>query len=138
MCSIAKPTGERYPLHGIRLDSQLPYIEAEVRYATRSEFAVKATDFIARRSRMSFLNTEATIEALPRIVDIMGEELDWSETRKQAEFSNAILFMASMGVDMARVNELAKESLVKARTWKDHNSPRHLSPALSASPVMST
>lgn len=138
VCSIAKPTGERYPLHGIRLDSQLPYIEAEVRYATRSEFAVKATDFIARRSRMSFLNTEATIEALPRIVDIMGEELDWSETRKQAEFSNAILFMATMGVDMTRVNELAKESLVKARTWKDHNSPRHLSPALSASPVMST
>lgn len=135
VCAIANPTGNRYPVYGIRLDSQLPYIEAEVRYAARSEFAVKAADFIARRSRMSFLNTEATIEALPRIVDIMGEELNWTETRKQAEFREGILFLASMGVDISRVNELANVSLVEARTWKDHSSPRQLSPALLASPV---
>lgn len=135
VCAVAKPTGDRYPLHGIRLDPQLPYIEAEVRYATRAEFAVKVADFIARRSRMAFLNTEATIEALPRIVDIMGEELDWSETRKQTEFREGILFLASMGLDLLRVNDLANVSLIEARRWKDTSSPRQLSPALSASPM---
>ena len=137
VCAVAKPTGDRYPLHGIRLDPQLPYIEAEVRYATRAEFAVKVADFIARRSRMAFLNTEATIEALPRIVDIMGEELDWSETRKQTEFREGILFLASMGLDLLRVNDLANVSLIEARRWKDTSSPRQLSPALSASPMQS-
>lgn len=127
VCSIMEPTGTRYPVHGVRLDSQLPYVEAEVRYATRCEYAVKAADFIARRSRMSFLNTEATIEALPRIIDIMGEELDWSETRKQSEFAEGIQFLESMGVDALRVAELAKTSLVEARRWKDHqSSPRQM------------
>ncbi|KAL4399522.1 mitochondrial glycerol-3-phosphate dehydrogenase [Malassezia pachydermatis] len=130
VCAIAEHTGKRYPVHGVRLDSQLPYIEAEVRYATRCEYATKAADFIARRSRMSFLNTEATIEALPRIIDIMGEELDWSETRKQTEFQEGILFLSSMGVEPSRVAELAKHSLVEARRWKDLSSPRQVSPAM--------
>lgn len=131
LCAIAEPTGERYPKHGIRLDSQLPYIEAEVRYATRMEYAAKVADFIARRSRMSFLDTEATIAALPRVIDIMGEELDWSETRKQTEFQEGIQFLASMGVDPQRVAELAKTPLVEARRWKDSNPP----PRAAAAPV---
>ncbi|WFD32763.1 glycerol-3-phosphate dehydrogenase [Malassezia sp. CBS 17886] len=128
VCSIADPTGLRYPVHGIRLDLQLPYIEGEVRYATRVEYAAKVTDFIARRSRMSFLDTQATIEALPRIIDIMGEELDWSETRKQSEFEECINFLGSMGVEPGRVAELSKVPLVEARRWKDTSSPRQPPP----------
>ena len=126
VCAIANPTGKRYPLNGIRLDSQLPYVEAEVRYAARMEYAAKAVDFIARRSRMSFLDTEATIESLPRVIDIMGEELDWSETRRQAEFEESINFLSSMGVDQVRVAQLAKTPLVEARRWKETNSPRQI------------
>lgn len=119
LCAIAEPTGMRYPLSGVRLDAQLPYIEAEVRYAARAEYATKVTDFIARRSRMSFLNCDATIEALPRVIDIMGEELDWSETRKQSEFVEGIHFMLSMGVEPSRIEELSKVPLVEARRWRD-------------------
>lgn len=134
VCSIAEPTGKRYPDHGIRLDSQLPYIEAEVRYATRMEYASKCVDFIARRSRMAFLDTEATMEALPRVIDIMGEELDWTETRKQLEFQEGINFLSSMGVDPVRIAELAKTPLVEARRWKEKKSPRQL-PIVPSHPV---
>jgi glycerol-3-phosphate dehydrogenase len=34
---------------------------------------------IARRLRLAFLNVQAAQEALPDIINIMGEELEWSE-----------------------------------------------------------
>jgi glycerol-3-phosphate dehydrogenase len=56
-------------------------IEAEVRYAVRHEYALTATDVIARRIRLSFLNAQAAAEALPRIVDIMAKELNLENDR---------------------------------------------------------
>lgn len=38
---------------------------------------------IARRLRLSFLNSQAAMEALPGIIDIMAEELNWSNTEKE-------------------------------------------------------
>lgn len=38
-----------------------------------------AIDMIARRLRVAFLNVQAAQEALPMIIDIMAEELNWSE-----------------------------------------------------------
>ena len=64
------------------MHSEFPYIEAEVRYACR-EYAQKATDIIARRLRLAFLNAQAAHEALPRIVEIMAEELKWTAKEKQ-------------------------------------------------------
>ena len=119
VCEITEATGKRYPRHGVRLDSHLPYIEAEVRYATRMEYATKIADFIGRRSRMSFLNTEATIEALPRVIDIMGEELNWNESRRQLEFEEGIAYLASMGVHPDRLTQISNIPLSDARRWKD-------------------
>ena len=50
-------------------------IDAEVRYAARHEYAQSAIDVIARRTRLSFLNAQAALEALPTVVDILGEEV---------------------------------------------------------------
>lgn len=118
VCAIAKPTGKRYPHHGVRLDSQLPYIEAEVRYATRSEYATKVADFIGRRSRMAFLDTNATIDALPRVVEIMGDELNWSASRRNEEYQEGVRYLASMGVEPSRISELAKLTWREARDSK--------------------
>lgn len=41
---------------------------------------MNAVDMIARRLRLAFLNVQAAEEALPMIVKIMGEELNWSES----------------------------------------------------------
>jgi glycerol-3-phosphate dehydrogenase len=53
---------------------------------------------IARRTRLSFLNAHATLEALPRIVDIMGEEMGWSLAHKTRELERATIFLESMGL----------------------------------------
>lgn len=98
VASMADPTGESWPIHGKRFSPLYPYIEAEARYAVRHEFALKATDFIARRTRLSFLNVQVTLETLPRVIDIMGEELGWDHQRKSAEFADAVDFLKSMGL----------------------------------------
>lgn len=67
---------------GRRLHSEFPYTDAEVRYACR-EYAASAIDVIARRLRLAFLNAQAAEEALPTIVNIMAEELKWSDKEKK-------------------------------------------------------
>jgi len=106
VCSIAEATGQRWPVHGVRLDPLYPYLEAEVRYACRSEYAATAADFVARRTRLSFLNVEATVQALPRIIEIMSAELGWDQKRKDSEFKDSVEFLASMGLQPARLDSL--------------------------------
>lgn len=116
VASMSEPTGKSWPIHGTRLSPLYPYIEAEARYAVRNEFAVKATDFIARRTRLSFLNVQVTLETLPRIIDIMGEELNWDSKRKSQEFDDAVDFLHSMGLP-----EATKLSLADVANRKHNN-----------------
>ena len=59
---------------------------------------MKAIDFVARRTRLSFLNVQVTLECLPRVIDIMAEELNWDAKRKDQEFDDAQEFLRSMGL----------------------------------------
>ncbi|KLO06265.1 DAO-domain-containing protein [Schizopora paradoxa] len=98
VCSLAEPTGESWPLHGIRLTPQYPFIEAEIRYACRHEYAQTAVDFIARRCRLAFLNSQTALDVLPRVVDVMAGELGWSSSRKRKELQEGAQFLESMGL----------------------------------------
>jgi len=62
--------------------SQYPYIEAEVVFAVEQEYAVKAVDVIARRTRLAYVDSEAAKAVTPRVVEIMGALLKWNKTRK--------------------------------------------------------
>jgi len=53
---------------------------------------------VSRRLRLSFLNAQATFEALPRVIDIMAEELNWNAARKQQEMVRTTRFLQSMGL----------------------------------------
>ena len=55
-------------------------------------------DVIARRCRLSFLNAQAALGVLPRVVEIMAEDLSWSRSRQKAEIERATKFLASMGL----------------------------------------
>ncbi|NXG75282.1 GPDM protein, partial [Baryphthengus martii] len=92
VAKIAQVTGRRWPIVGKRLVSEFPYIEAEVVYGVK-EYARTAVDMISRRTRLAFLNVQAAEEALPRIVDIMGKELNWSEQKKKEELETAKRFL---------------------------------------------
>ncbi|XP_033127941.1 glycerol-3-phosphate dehydrogenase, mitochondrial-like [Anneissia japonica] len=91
---IANMTGRRWPVVGVRIMEEFPYIEAEVTYACR-EYARSAVDVIGRRLRLGFLNVQAAEEALPRIVDIMAEELKWNKSKKEEELKKAHKFLCS-------------------------------------------
>jgi glycerol-3-phosphate dehydrogenase len=53
---------------------------------------------ISRRLRLSFLNAQAAFEALPRVIDIMAEDLNWNATRKRQEMVQTTRFLQSMGL----------------------------------------
>ncbi|NWW00066.1 GPDM protein, partial [Machaerirhynchus nigripectus] len=92
VAKIAQVTGKRWPIVGKRLVSEFPYIEAEVVYGVK-EYARTAVDMISRRTRLAFLNVQAADEALPRIVDIMGKELNWCEQKKKEQLEAAKTFL---------------------------------------------
>ncbi|BDD61831.1 hypothetical protein MPDQ_002610 [Monascus purpureus] len=81
-----------------RLVPTHPFTDAEVRYAVRNEYAQTAADFLARRTRLSFLDVKAAKEALPKVIDLMGEELHWSKAKKQSEYKETLHFLKSMGL----------------------------------------
>ncbi|KAI9141501.1 FAD dependent oxidoreductase-domain-containing protein [Paraphysoderma sedebokerense] len=98
VASCARSTGKRWPLFGKRLVPGYPYIEAEVRYAVRKEYACTAVDVLARRTRLAFLNSTAASDALPKVINIMSEELNWTEERRKKEYDDAMRFLATMGL----------------------------------------
>ncbi|KAA0191728.1 Mitochondrial glycerol-3-phosphate dehydrogenase [Fasciolopsis buskii] len=88
IANIASLTGMRWPILGRKLHPEFPFIEAEVKWACQ-EYACRAVDFVARRTRLAFLNAIAAQEALPRIVELMGAELGWDKKRQQEELEHA-------------------------------------------------
>lgn len=88
VAALSSPTEKRFPVRGERIAALYPFIDGEVRYAVRHEYAQTAVDVIARRTRLAFLNAQAALEALPKVIDIMGAELNWSQTRKDVEWKD--------------------------------------------------
>ena len=78
---------------GKRLAHGYPYLEAEVAYCARNEYCETAVDFIARRSRLAFLDTNAASKAMPRVIEILGAEHSWDRSRKKLELEKAKAFL---------------------------------------------
>lgn len=55
------------------------YTKAEVVWAVKNEMAMLVEDFLARRSRMLFLNAYAALESAPLVAEIMAKELGRDE-----------------------------------------------------------
>jgi len=84
--SVAKlgaETGERWPVVGVRLSPLYFYIDAEIRYAIRYEYACTLTDIIAHRLPIAFQNANVAMDVLPSVVKIMAEELNWNEEKQK-------------------------------------------------------
>ncbi|WP_309569914.1 glycerol-3-phosphate dehydrogenase/oxidase, partial [Deinococcus sp.] len=74
--------GADVPLH-----PELPYTEAEVRWAARMEQARTVEDVLSRRLRALLLNARASAEAAPRVAALLAEETGrdtaWQDTQVQ-------------------------------------------------------
>ncbi|KAL8336120.1 hypothetical protein RB601_000108 [Gaeumannomyces tritici] len=98
VAALSSPTNKRFPARGERISDLYPFVDGEVRYAVRHEYAQTAVDVLARRTRLAFLNAQAALEALPRVIDIMAEELKWSRHRKDLEWTETVAYLESMGL----------------------------------------
>ena len=74
--------GLNQPLH-----AALPYVKAEVIWATRHEMARTVEDMLARRTRALFLNARAALEIAPVVADLMAAELGWDEHARTKQLS---------------------------------------------------
>jgi len=83
-----------------RLLPNHPFLENEVHYAIKHEYAVTAIDMMARRLRLAFLDAQGAEQALPRIVEIMAQELQWSEDRSRSELEAGRRYLESMGLSI--------------------------------------
>jgi glycerol-3-phosphate dehydrogenase len=77
---------------GESLHAALPYVKAEVIWATRYEMARTVEDVLARRTRALFLNARAAVEMAPAVAGLMAPELGWDEaaSRKQVDAFRAV------------------------------------------------
>ena len=58
------------------LDPRLPYIRAEIIWATRYEMARRIEDVLARRTRALFLDARAAMAMAPAVAHLMAKELN--------------------------------------------------------------
>ena len=77
---IALKEGRTAKLHPL-----YPFIEAEIIYSIRYEYAVKILDILERRTRIQFIDTKTSSSLIPIISQIMAEELKWTAEQKTAE-----------------------------------------------------
>lgn len=83
---------------GARLHPDHPYLEAEVVYAVREEYAVSPVDVLSRRTRLSFIDEAGTVAALPRVVELMGQTLEWDEATTASKFQEAAAYYERNGL----------------------------------------
>jgi glycerol-3-phosphate dehydrogenase len=109
VAALSSPTTARFPLRGTRVSALYPFVDGEIRYAVRHEYAQTAVDVVARRTRLAFLNAQAALEALPGVIDLMAEELKWDEKRKSLEWDDTVKFLTSMGLPRSHVSLSRKD-----------------------------
>lgn len=78
---------------GRRLVRGYPILEAEVVYAVHNEYCETPEDFIARRTRLAFLDKLACQQALPKVVELMALEKGWSRRQAKKEQERAMAFL---------------------------------------------
>ncbi|KAI4183735.1 MAG: hypothetical protein LQ348_004639 [Seirophora lacunosa] len=109
VAALSAPTEQRYPVRGLKISALYPFIDGEIRYSVRHEYAQTAVDVLARRTRLAFLNAQAALEALPTVIDLMSEELKWDKKREEKEWKDTVQFLASMGLAKSKLSVTRKD-----------------------------
>lgn len=125
VAALSAPTEHRFPVRGKRVSTLYPFIDGEVRYCVRHEYAQTATDVVARRMRLAFLNAQAALESLPVVIDLMSEELGWDSKRKEREWSETVHFLGSMGLPKNKL-ALTRKDVESGRVGKYSDEEYHL------------
>ncbi|KAL2133585.1 hypothetical protein VTI74DRAFT_2060 [Chaetomium olivicolor] len=118
VAALCRPTDKRFPARGERISQLYPFVDGEVRYAVRHEYAQTAVDVLARRTRLAFLNAQAALEALPKVIDLMAGELGWDRKRQEVEWRETVKFLESMGLPQPMLSVTRKQIEQGKIDWK--------------------
>ena len=72
-----------------RVHPDYPFLFSEVSYAAHFEMATKPNDILCRRVPVALLDRAAGENLLTQVVDILGQDLKWSSSKKTEEMKNA-------------------------------------------------
>jgi glycerol-3-phosphate dehydrogenase len=67
------------------INSNLPYLKAEIDYCIKEEFVEKPIDFLARRVGLCFVNKKLSLDCVDVVCERMAELLFWDEKRLENE-----------------------------------------------------
>lgn len=82
-----------------RLVEGFPFIASEIIFSLRNEYALHASDILARRMRLAFLDKAKAQNILPTVITIMAKELNWTDEKKAQEQKLGENFLATMHVN---------------------------------------
>lgn len=79
-----------------RLHEKHPFTVGEVKYQINYELGTTPIDILYRRTRMGFIDGEAVLQVLPKVLNIFAEEYKWSDERKVQEAKENLTKMRKM------------------------------------------
>jgi glycerol-3-phosphate dehydrogenase len=66
-------------------DAELSLLLAEARFCIESEFALRPTDFLVRRSGLLYFNYPQAVRLVPQVLALFAESIGWAEEITQRE-----------------------------------------------------
>ncbi|KAI5955024.1 GUT2 [Candida jiufengensis] len=75
-----------------------PFTIAELLYSLKYEYPRTPVDFLARRTRLAFLNAREALSAVDGVVEIMSKELGWDKETTEKMRKDAKKFIGNMGI----------------------------------------
>jgi glycerol-3-phosphate dehydrogenase len=88
-----------------RLVTDLPYVEAEVIHACRSELALTLEDVLARRTHIAILENTRGRAAAARVAELMAEELGWSAEERTRQLAAYVRFARVQAGPLIQIDE---------------------------------
>lgn len=76
-----------------------PFTIAELKYSIKYEYIRTPIDFLARRTRLAFLNARQALSAVDGVVDIMKDEMGWDKSTTERMRTDAKEFIGTFGIN---------------------------------------
>lgn len=81
-----------------------PFTIAELKYSLKYEYIRTPLDFLARRTRLAFLNARQAYSAIDGVVEIMKKELHWDDETTKKLTEEARDYIGQMGLSSEKFN----------------------------------
>lgn len=81
-----------------------PFTIAELKYAMKYEYARTPLDFLARRTRLAFLNAREALSAVDGVAEIMRKEYKWDDATTKRLAAEAKEYIGHMGISSDKLS----------------------------------